>query len=512
MAKIRKNKSQIATIIVFIIAVIFLFALVSVNLSRIAQKKTIIDNVADGVGLQLASQLGSMAHAIKQELEIWGDKACDWNWQLTIFAPILVIVTVVLVVLTFWGGGVPGGIAGAALWGVFIGSGVATVGGAYSVYVATNPQAAEQMKIKFANMSAYQQIIEMPMQGVILSLSDDPTWVEDMTDMDRNSTTSRIPRVFKWYNLRLNTVPRAGLIVQKFYKDGFDGSGAFFLDSNGAQRFYIDEDENWKIKPGKDSVRWWIDFDSVMPVERELKIVPWIKEELIPMLKELRTKGYGVNVTRDLTIDDKGPYAYELMLGNWIYEVETFENEVVRSFYNMDFDSAVQGLNTWVKMLKKNDGLYNDPVDWYGRLRYLKMRVDALKDKLVERRNQIHTCVTNCNSRQGPDCFSENCENGPACASECSEWEPCPTPDEPDKTCCSGTRDTKWTGCCGEWKSCGELCYTECEPDRNKDENKCTAPLTGQKLWCCELTVFDPYRNPRGCLPNATIIEAYPNP
>ena len=101
MAK-KTIRSQIATIIIFIIAVLFLFALITINISRLSQKKTSLDNVADSVGIGLASQLGSMANALKHELEIYGSdpENCELNWQLMAGGLIAAIVIAVVTALS----------------------------------------------------------------------------------------------------------------------------------------------------------------------------------------------------------------------------------------------------------------------------------------------------------------------------------------------------------------------------------------------------------------------------
>lgn len=85
----RKNlptnrRSQIAVIITFVIAVIFLFIAVFINLAKVSQVKTTTSTSADKAALSLASQLGSISHYYKDKvLKIAGScatppcQACD---------------------------------------------------------------------------------------------------------------------------------------------------------------------------------------------------------------------------------------------------------------------------------------------------------------------------------------------------------------------------------------------------------------------------------------------------
>lgn len=514
MKRIKKNKSQIATIIVFIIGVIFLFTLISINLSRIAQKKTALDNIADGLGLQLASQLGSMANALKHEFAIYSPatERCEVNLQLTIGPILLVAVTIVVGVLS--AGIVPAtvaGVVGTIGWGLGIGGAIATISGVNVQLSHASPQVIEQIKINFQTLSAFQQIIELPIQGALLSLSEDPAWIKDTYDMNRNNdTTDFIPRFLNWYHLRLNAITRVGIEVQKFFYNGFEEAarGGFFIDGARQQRFDIDEDENLMVRPGPDSVRWWVDSDgNGRRDDSDVKLVLWLRTELIPLLEELRRYGYGINADQDFNIIDTGSEPYERLIENWIDETGEFENTIVRSLYNMDFDSAVQGLDIWVKSLKTADGPYELPIDWFGSLGQLRARVIGLRNRLEVRRVQIDNCVSGCTAREG-GCWDDNCEGGSACDSECCETGPCPVPDpdNPDATCCTKNCDTKWTGCCGDPLNCGRLCNDDCRPARTQ---KCKPPLSGER-WCCDITDLEPYNNPvKGCSDN--IIEVYPN-
>ena len=61
-------KGQIAVIITFVIAVIFLFVAVFINLSKVSQVKTATSQATDKAALGLASQLGSMSHYYKEKV------------------------------------------------------------------------------------------------------------------------------------------------------------------------------------------------------------------------------------------------------------------------------------------------------------------------------------------------------------------------------------------------------------------------------------------------------------
>jgi hypothetical protein len=522
----RTNQSQIATIIVFIIAVMFIFTLLSLNLGRIAQKKTALDNVADSVGLSLASQLGSMANALKNQLEIYGASVenCDLNWRLMLG----VFLIVAAIVGAVFSGGVSLLLINVALAGALL-----TATGATMQFMAANPAVVSQLQLKFKNLSALQQVIEMPIQGVLFNVNEDPGWVTDVYDMDRdNDHTDRIPRFLKWYNLRLNALPDVGGLVDGFLTQGFPGNGipySFFnleVPSSSApslplerQRFYRDLDENWMVRPGEDSVRWWIDYNN--DGLREFKIVPWLRDELPGLLSTMREYGYGINVGVDASgmllgiIDEPEGLSspgvtvvrYESGIGTLIGEIEDFENIIVRGLSDIDRDTAVQGLDAWASLLKNDTN-----EDWYTRLGNLQSRLQALRAKLQERKNRINNCVYSC------WWYPWTCSSRALCrrvGSVCRWRTVCDATDPDTGECTSSHQEpSAWEACCGTIKRCGLLCDdNRCPPPRSDYDgnpiNGCQTPLGGER-YCCEVTDLEPYNSTSyGCFDN--IVDVYPN-
>jgi len=81
MSFFRKNpplnqRSQIAVIITFVIALIFLFIAVFINLSKVSQVKTTTSTASDKAALGLASQLGSVSHYYKDKVLKLSGSSC----------------------------------------------------------------------------------------------------------------------------------------------------------------------------------------------------------------------------------------------------------------------------------------------------------------------------------------------------------------------------------------------------------------------------------------------------
>ena len=599
---LKKSNSQIATIITFIIAVLFLFTLITINIGRIAQKKTSIDNLADSVGMSLASQLGSMANGLKQAMGIYGTdtKNCEFNWKLML-GGFLIVAGIALAV--FSGGisttlsavGITWAASSIAFYGlasVGLAGALLTAQGAIGQYNAAHPSATEAMKVKLSSLSDKQQIIEIPIQGVMVSLAgDDPGWTADVLDMDRDGdTTNKIPRGLKWYNLRLDhflVTLGMGQAVQEFLSSTLNNN-SLYKDQNSQPRFLISEDTSTlTVNKGVDSIRWQIDAngDGI----RELPVVPWMRDTLSQLLKELRlggNKGYGINVRMDPMGEiyeinnsslDKyegdatylptpaagGVMGYDYTnlgaLGSLIGEIEDFENTIARGLYDLDIESEVASLGTWLKLLRNSSS-----EDWYTRLGNLIAWLDELRLTLQARIHDptgnlkgIHDCVSRCGSyaercagtalcksvgsvcHKTCDTWTNNCDSENAafdandtpltCTDVCNGWDTsvppvCIAPDV-DGICdandtpltwinncdsenpafdgndnCRHWTDDAWQGCCGAWSNCGEPCgAATCPPTFI-----CNLPLGG-KTKCCNVT---PLESVSGCraLPYSNII------
>ncbi|MCX5701735.1 MAG: hypothetical protein NTW64_01990 [Candidatus Omnitrophica bacterium] len=600
----KRNSSQIATIIVFIIAVIFLFTLMSINISKVAQKKTAIDNVADTVGLSIASQLGSIANALKHAMGIYGrdNTKCDIDIKV-IVGIILIVIGAILAVFTAGGSLALTWATASLMLGLGISGALMAGGTMYANFMASNPKVAQELRAKFQSMSQRQQIVEGAVLGALISIAEDPAWVTDEFDMDRDGDkTDKVPRFLKWYNLRLAAIKSVGIYVEPFLKGsyliGSNGAGySFFYDHYRKMRFFIVEDEYWLAKDLTDNgwpgeyAKWWVDT-SKTPSSNHNRGIPvltdWIGSEdgLRGLLRKMRQYGYGINVKSIIReadhkvvptdlIDEPVAYIsptesigeYETgALNYWIDEIKAFEASVVRTLYNLDLDSAVQSVDTWLRMLKNPAELE----DWTKRLDVLYGLVTRFKAKLEQRITQIHQCVSEC-KREARGCFSNDSATGECCkfrtdkimccsGGECSDqvvhpgcfdsvtdintgnvtYSCVPTRDCRTVVVCNDTQEFRFQGCCGDFVGCGQLCGDNncsvlnietktyyypayCEKDPKGPftvDNKCESPIYDHKVstegperFCCEVVDLEPWdplnqNRTHNCTDN--IINVYP--
>jgi hypothetical protein len=520
----KRARSQIATIIVFIMVAVFLFVLITLNINRIVQKKTVIDNVADTVGLAMSSQLTSMANSIRGQLGIEnGTESCevDWKFLVTVIAMFIAAAAI---------GWVTGGIGSIAIMAVLKGllvagmaMGAAAIGFATSPtmqLLANNPTATEQLSAKMASLSALQQLIEMPVQSGLLTLADDIVSVTDTFDYDNDKDTQdKIPRFLKWYNLRLDstTIPQVGKIVHDFMVNLTQP------DNNGQKRFNITLNATNPILA--DNTTWIV--DSTHDSSRDIRLTDWLNDMntttttptptitgFKTLLTKLRTYGYGININVDGdgnigslvdTPDTCPSTSYGGSISNCVgkyeeggidslvFQIQQFEQQIVKNFYNTDENQATAGVDSWVGTIK----------DWSTGLDTLLSRVTELKNKLQDRisnpTNGIHQCTYNCVSTYGccansnpyppdptfwpccpgstgtPDVCIQNCNSGasldpaypadPRCVSDTETFPQCRGPAgtwtcaSTGKTCC-GTGDASCTQT--NPRCVGNTCQTYC--------------------------------------------------
>ncbi|MBN3038979.1 MAG: AAA family ATPase [Candidatus Omnitrophica bacterium] len=182
---------QVATLITLVIAVIFLFTAVTLNIGQLTQKKTMTANAADGAAMKLASFLGSYSNKLSLEYLDGTSGYCKKNysgfWQ--------IITTIVAVVLA---------VVFQQHWLLVLAIGVlGTANYVYSTWVMDDGVAAA-MQRQLSKLKLEDNITEQAIMYALVHSVDDPTRVEDIHDYDEDGdTTDKITRFSKWYAERL---------------------------------------------------------------------------------------------------------------------------------------------------------------------------------------------------------------------------------------------------------------------------------------------------------------------
>ncbi|MFC1699845.1 TadE/TadG family type IV pilus assembly protein [Candidatus Omnitrophota bacterium] len=195
---------QIATWVTLIIICIFLFVMVTVNVGRIANRKTMTANAADGASMKLASYLGSYANMLSQKYVEGREEYCQRNYQ-----NLYIVITIIIIVLS-WGSayGIGTMLNAGGLSSVVA---VAALGlTAYNTYqrVAVIPgEIQHALQRQFDRMTFEGSLTEQTIMYALNNSVDDPTEVVDVHDYDEDmDTTDTISAFSYWYMERVRAL------------------------------------------------------------------------------------------------------------------------------------------------------------------------------------------------------------------------------------------------------------------------------------------------------------------
>lgn len=196
-------KAQIATLLTVLIAVIFLFLAITINIGKVSQKKTVLSNAADASALQYASSIGSFSHFLSCTYLKCKRKICKWSWSLffkaVMWAGIMgVVFGTVLSALGF-------GEFGVGLGGL--------LGGAFGAFVTNGPlhymeaSAWKGLSRQFKKLSNQMKFKEGVFLFAMTRVVDDPNLIIDEHDLDEDGLTDdKIPQFLEFYYNRLNSI------------------------------------------------------------------------------------------------------------------------------------------------------------------------------------------------------------------------------------------------------------------------------------------------------------------
>lgn len=416
-----RNNSQIATILTLIIGLIFLFMVFTINMGKVSKKKTVIDNACDGAGLLLASGLGSVASSLKFELGIFGDAPYPFNRHCgpnmnVIIGWALIIIGIATAIFT---GGISTGIA------FTLAAGLLTLAPEALYEHFTEPGLMREMQAKSQNMTAEQRLFEGAIQSAIFATVDDPKFVPDLFDVDRDGIKfptqfDKITRFNHWYFQRLNSLPRLGTLIEKFYAYLFPNPAA---DSSGipilGKQFEI-----------KENPKTWDAEEAHLLVNGSWRIGDWLRDKLKPFVVELWNHGYGVEFAKDYTKDitvvippiwtEEQPMPeIELDdLGELYRDIRRFEDFIKKGVYGQSKDERIAAFEKWFVEFYNGS---SSGQDWYKTMGEWVTHINTWIDQLTERHKQVLVCVKSC---WAPGPYQCGFGGGPCCRSHCECW-PC---------------------------------------------------------------------------------------
>ncbi|UCB56782.1 MAG: hypothetical protein JSV30_06210 [Candidatus Omnitrophota bacterium] len=319
-----KKSGQVATLITLAIAIIFLFVAVTLNISRVAEKKTATANAADAAAMKLASYLGSYANTLSWHAV--DGKTFNETRHYTPAWKIVTVVTLTIVAVIASGGtalaAALGGTSTALAAG--IGAGITGLGYAYDQFIGL-PEFEEELQKELKKLELEDNLSEQAIKYALENCVDDPVMVIDVHDYNKDDdVTDEIPRFYKWYMERVKMLSKAAA-----------GKRAQIDSFVGRIETFARDDDSFSRR---------------------------ISGEFIPLFEELEA------IELDLSFWEAGPTDPEESLCGWD-EVDDLKLHL-DNFYQwalgedglcvQDFDSIVMLYNSWML-----DLLRDEEEPWY---------------------------------------------------------------------------------------------------------------------------------------------------
>ena len=188
----RRGSGQAAIIFVLIIALIFLFTAITVNITKVSDTKTNLLNAADIAATNLAAKLGSYSKLLDEK----GESAEGWDIGY-IVSQVFAVVQIVVGVITVEAGGA-----------VLIRQGVIQLAANTGSRVLVGLDLKNvNRKLASAGLDLKDQLREQSIQDALVRVVDDPKMVQDTSDWDEDGdTTEYISRFAAWYQERINMI------------------------------------------------------------------------------------------------------------------------------------------------------------------------------------------------------------------------------------------------------------------------------------------------------------------
>ena len=232
--KTKQPQGQIAAVMTIIIAIIFLFVAITINIGRVSRYKTAATIAADGAGLSLASGLGSFGYVLSEMYVDGKTHDCNFN-IMSLIGIILIIIGVILELLNVKGAGYMIAAGGFTLlnWNIIV-----------------YPSLVNTFNRNMSEMTAEQAFHETAIAYAFFRIVDDPALVVDINDYDEDGRADdKIPRFMAWYAWRTYWIAESVDALKSAIEDLKWWVNAFLTDDCEVFRAYIDGGYNWPEDP-----------------------------------------------------------------------------------------------------------------------------------------------------------------------------------------------------------------------------------------------------------------------
>ncbi len=173
---------QIATLFIVLIAVVFIFMAITINVGQVAKRKTIISNAADGAALAIGSNLGSISRTIVDKLN---GKEEDCDVSLSNLGDYLISFALLFI---------------DPVSGI-----ISLLSSGYSNAIVEASQFKKYAR-KLSDKSSSTQVSESAIQyGIFLAAADPNTSLDDYDADEDGLTTDKVSDVSLWYDYHLDS-------------------------------------------------------------------------------------------------------------------------------------------------------------------------------------------------------------------------------------------------------------------------------------------------------------------
>ena len=341
---LRPCSGQAAIIFILVIALIFLFTAITVNVGKVAELKNNLSVTADGAATNLAASLGSYSGLLKEK----GDSATGWDIGY-IFNQILGVEEIIRGALT---GNPEALLRGIALLG----------GNTVSQVLVGLEMGSINRKLVAAGLDLKDLLREQAIQYALVRVVDDPKMVQDTFDIDEDGDRDeQVSRFAVQYYARTNNIASdLGEMNNPLlsYLEGFQSSLENFSDK-------------------------MVDFSV------------FLEGEFIPLLKELKDREFAVSFWEEgvdwdrMGEENPAPENDDIdrlrYIINYSGNEDMLETFVTDTVENLDDGVLIVGevFRLWNQRLYDPEDNNND--DWYSLFGRYSTTMDAwlleLRDK-----------------------------------------------------------------------------------------------------------------------------------
>ncbi len=368
----RRNSGQAAIIFILIIALIFLFTAITVNVGKVADVKNTLSIAADGAATNLAASLGSYSGLLREK----GESAEGWSLG-DVAEKIIGLAAIIGGIIT----GNPGAIKTGA---------VLLASNTVNRFLVGLDMGVANRKLAAAGLDLKDLLREQAIQYALARVVDDPKMVQDISDIDEDGDRDeQVSRFAVWYHARTNSIAETLGEMSNSLVSSLEGFQSH-LES------FRDEMVNFS------------DF---------------LEGEFIPLLKELKGQGFNVSFWKEGVAWDKmgdenpAPVNDDIdrlrYIINYSENEDTFESFVTDTVENLDDGVLIIGevFKLWRQRLYDPENDNSDGDDWYSLFGRHSTAMDAwlvelrdIRDRLTEQdaKENVNDAIKSIKSANNP--------------------------------------------------------------------------------------------------------------